>query len=235
VVDRGELPRQRHSRRRRRQRPGANAATRIRTDGSNPSLSTNESDANLTSSIRGAENFMPSARLDGTRTAAGCPRSRRRWQSRRQRAGPKVAPWLIPPEEAPVSAKIRPTGAAPKVCPTSRAMARMPLALPARSGGALARIVRLLGDWKKPNPTPQIAVPPPQHWVRPELVADVKFSRLDRLCAHHHCLCLRVPVDPTGLRKPSCDPDQVLGASHMADAGTWAHGNFPFTQASCPT
>ena len=58
----------------------------------------------------------------------------------------KVAPWLIPLGEVLVSAKIRPTSAAPKVCPTSRAAARMPLALPARSGGALARIVRLLGD-----------------------------------------------------------------------------------------
>ena len=39
----------------------------------------------------------------------------------------------MPPGPALVSAKIRPTRAAPRVYPTSRAVARMPLALPARS------------------------------------------------------------------------------------------------------
>jgi hypothetical protein len=57
-----------------------------------------------------------------------------------------VEPLPIPLGLVLVSAKISPTNAAPKVCPTSLALARMPLALPARSRGALAKIVRLLGD-----------------------------------------------------------------------------------------
>src|SRR5467141_511759 len=58
----------------------------------------------------------------------------------------KVAPRPIPSGLALVNEKIRPTSAAPRVCPTSRALARMPLVLPARSGGALAKMARLLGD-----------------------------------------------------------------------------------------
>jgi len=78
----------------------------------------------------------------------------------------KVAPRPTPPEPALASAKIRPTRAAPKVCPTSRAVARMPLALPARSRGALARMVRLLGigrsrTRRRRSPsTRRLAIPP---------------------------------------------------------------------------
>jgi hypothetical protein len=49
----------------------------------------------------------------------------------------KVAPWPMPPGVVLTSAKIS---------PTSLALARIPPALPVRSRGALAWIVRLLGD-----------------------------------------------------------------------------------------
>ena len=49
----------------------------------------------------------------------------------------------------------RAISAAPVVCPTSRAVASMPLAEPLRSGGAEAISMLLLGDWKRPKPAPQ--------------------------------------------------------------------------------
>ncbi len=47
------------------------------------------------------------------------------------------------------------TSAAPIVWPSSRDVAIMPLAPPARSGGADAISALRLGDWKKPKPAPQ--------------------------------------------------------------------------------
>ena len=45
----------------------------------------------------------------------------------------------------------RATRAAPVVCPVSRAVASIPLALPLRSGGAEAIRMLLLGDWNRPE------------------------------------------------------------------------------------
>src|SRR5262249_34739400 len=72
----------------------------------------------------------------------------------------EVAPRPMPPGPALVSTKIRPTSAAPRVCPTSRAVARMPLALPAWSRGALARRGRVLGGWEEADPGAGVAQPP---------------------------------------------------------------------------
>ncbi len=50
------------------------------------------------------------------------------------------------------------TSAAPVDCPTRRDVATMPLAPPLRSRGAADMIARRFGDWKKPNPAPQIII-----------------------------------------------------------------------------
>src|SRR5262249_16394537 len=53
------------------------------------------------------------------------------------------------------SPNISATIAAPTLWPNSRAVACMPLAAPARFGGAEVRIARLFGVLKKPKPMPQ--------------------------------------------------------------------------------
>jgi hypothetical protein len=56
------------------------------------------------------------------------------------------------------SPNISATSAAPMLCPSSRDVACIPLAAPARVGGADMMIARLFGVLKKPKPMPQISM-----------------------------------------------------------------------------
>src|ERR1700737_211756 len=50
------------------------------------------------------------------------------------------------------------TAAAPSAWPNNRAVPSMPPAAPLRERGAADNSVRLLGDWKNPNPSPHKAM-----------------------------------------------------------------------------
>jgi hypothetical protein len=54
--------------------------------------------------------------------------------------------------------KSKATMAAPLVCPSDRTVLSIPAAAPLRARGADDIIVRLLGAWKKPKPSPQRAM-----------------------------------------------------------------------------
>ena len=62
------------------------------------------------------------------------------------------------PPDGPAKPKISATKAAPMVCPSNRAVDWMAPAPPLHSRGALTMIARLFGDWKNPNPKPQMAI-----------------------------------------------------------------------------
>ena len=73
--------------------------------------------------------------------------------------------------------------AAPSDWPISRPVDWSPEAPPLRSGGALPMMIRLLGDWKKPKPSPQTREAPDERGGA--RIADVeRHERKAR--AHHH-------------------------------------------------
>ena len=63
-----------------------------------------------------------------------------------------TAPWVVD------TLKQAATSAAPVAWPSSRTVPIMPLAPPARDGGAEVMMARRLGDWKKPKPAPHSAM-----------------------------------------------------------------------------
>ena len=72
--------------------------------------------------------------------------------ARAKQAERSSAVWVLLPDTRWKSSAM---SAAPVVCPTRRAVASMPLALPLRWGGAEAMRMLLLGDWKRAKPAPQ--------------------------------------------------------------------------------
>src|ERR1700733_2649632 len=84
--------------------------------------------------------------------------SRRKLMTLPMAANPAPSASATVAPSRPASTKQNAVSAAPIVCPVRRAVATMPLAPPLRPGGALDMIALKFGVWKKPKPSPQIAM-----------------------------------------------------------------------------
>src|SRR6185312_10797174 len=115
--------------------------------------------------------------------------------------------------------------AAPVVWPVRRTDARMPAALPALLRGALPTSSRLLGDWKKPKPTPQTmpcskissdVAPGRTVAYRPSPRARIARPIVDRM-----------PAGYLSLKRPAIGATIITAIGHDDSSRPDSKGDFP--------